>query len=168
MCAPNVECRMRKKNIRRSSPVLFILFAITCLFFLYIHFRFINDGLQPITAFCDNTKIYVQMIYPSNLWILLQYFSLFEHFYNKIIKKIWFKYIIITIIIIIITFFVLQKKFYLSDNTLCGCQFATICHEHSWFNCREWRALIISFLQALEKRHLFLRNDTSDYFFQSS
>ena len=38
------------------------------------------------------------MIYPSNLRILLQYFSLFEHFYNKI-KNIRITYIIITIII---------------------------------------------------------------------
>ena len=55
--------------------------------------------------------MYVQMIYPSNLWILLQYFSLFEHFYNKI-KNIRITYIIITIIIIITTFFILQQEFY--------------------------------------------------------
>lgn len=48
------------------------------------------------------------MIYPSNLRILLQYFSLFEHFYNNI----RITYIIITIIIIITTFFILQQEFY--------------------------------------------------------
>lgn len=51
------------------------------------------------------------MIYPSNLRILLQYFSLFEHFYNEI-KNIRITYIIITIIIIITTFFILQQEFY--------------------------------------------------------
>ena len=105
----NVE--WEKKHKEELSRIIYLVCHHMLVFFLYIHFRFINDGLQPITAFCDNTKIYVEMIYPSNLWILLQYFSLFEHFYNKT-KNIRIKYIIITIIIIITTFFILQQEFY--------------------------------------------------------